>query len=273
MQIPVQVREYKAREYQRLKDQVVVVTGAAQGLGEALAIRLAEEGAKVVVGDMNIDGAQAIADKLPEAIACKLNVCDYDSCVALMDAAVAKFGRVDKVVANAGIVRSNAIEDMTYKEFAFVVDVNLNGYFNTAKAAVAQFRKQNGGGVIVQINSKSGKKGSAKNCAYAASKFGGIGLTESLALELAGEGIRVNSICPGNLLNSPLWVNSLYGQYARNQGTTEEAIYEKYKSQVPMKRGCLYEDIENAMVFLLTDDSSYMTGQALNVTGGQQMQP
>ena len=261
------------REFQRLKDQVVVVTGAAQGLGEALAIRLAEEGAKVVVGDMNIEGAQAIADQLPEGIACKLNVCDYDSCVALMDAAVAKYGRVDKVVANAGIVRSNAIEDMTYKEFSFVVDVNLNGYFNTAKAAVAQFRKQGGGGAIVQINSKSGKKGSAKNCAFSASKFGGIGLTESLALELAQEGIRVNSICPGNLLDSPLWVNSLYEQYARNQGTTKEKIREKYINQVPMRRGCQYDDIANAMVFLLSDESSYMTGQALNVTGGQQMQP
>ena len=263
----------QVREFQRLKDQVVVVTGAAQGLGEALAIRLSEDGAKVVVGDMNLEGAQKIADQLTEGFAQKLNVCDYDSCVALMDAAVAKYGRVDKVVANAGVVRSDAIEDMTYKEFSFVVDVNLNGYFNTAKAAVAQFRKQNGGGVIVQINSKSGKKGSAKNCAYSASKFGGIGLTESLALELAQEGIRVNSICPGNLLDSPLWVNSLYEQYARNQGTTKEKIREKYINQVPMRRGCQYDDIANAMVFLLSDESSYMTGQAINVTGGQQMQP
>lgn len=263
----------QTRECQRLKDQVVVVTGAAQGLGEALAIRLSEEGAKVVVGDMNLEGAQAIAAQLKEGFAMKLNVCDYDSCVQLMDAAVEKYGRVDKVVANAGVVRSNPVEDMTYKEFAFVVDVNLNGYFNTAKAAVEKFRAQGGGGVIVQINSKSGKKGSAKNSAYSASKFGGIGLTESLALELAEENIRVNSICPGNLLDSPLWVNSLFEQYARNQGTTKEKIREKYINQVPMRRGCQYDDIANVMVFLLSDESSYMTGQAINVTGGQQMQP
>ena len=261
------------REFPRLKDKVVLITGAAQGLGEALAIRLSEEGAKVVVGDMNLEGAEAVAAQLNDAFAMKLNVTDYDSCEAIVKAAAEKYGRLDMVVANAGVVRSNAIEDMTYKEFAFVVDINLNGYFNTAKAAVAQFRKQNGGGVIVQINSKSGKKGSAKNCAYSASKFGGIGLTESLALELAQEGIRVNSICPGNLLDSPLWVNSLYEQYARNQGTTKEKIREKYINQVPMRRGCQYDDIANAMVFLLSDESSYMTGQAINVTGGQQMQP
>ncbi|MGI6238064.1 MAG: sorbitol-6-phosphate dehydrogenase [Christensenellales bacterium] len=263
----------QVREFQRLKDQVVVVTGAAQGLGEALALRLSEEGAKVVVGDMNLEGAQQIADQLREGFAMKLNVCDYDSCEALIDAAAQKYGRVDKVVANAGVVRSNPIEDMTYRDFSFVVDVNLNGYFNTAKAAVAQFRKQGGGGAIVQINSKSGKKGSAKNSAYAASKFGGIGLTQSLALELAAENIRVNAICPGNLLDSPLWVNSLYEQYARNQNTTKEKIREKYINQVPMRRGCQYEDIANVMVFLLSDESSYMTGQAINVTGGQQMQP
>ena len=261
------------REFPRLKDKVVLITGAAQGLGEALAIRLSEEGAKVVVGDMNLEGAEAVAAQLNDAFAMKLNVTDYDSCEAIVKPAAEKYGRLDMVVANAGVVRSNAIEDMTYKEFAFVVDINLNGYFNTAKAAVAQFRKQNGGGVIVQINSKSGKKGSAKNCAYSASKFGGIGLTESLALELAQEGIRVNSICPGNLLDSPLWVNSLYEQYARNQGTTKEKIREKYINQVPMRRGCQYDDIANAMVFLLSDESSYMTGQAINVTGGQQMQP
>ena len=113
--------------------------------------------------------------------------------------------------------------------------------------------------------------GSAKNSAYAASKFGGIGLTQSLALELATENIRVNALCPGNLLDSPLWVNSLYEQYARNQGITKEEVRQKYIDQVPMKRGCQYDDVANAMVFLLSDDASYMTGQAINVTGGQQM--
>ena len=254
----------------RLQDQVVVITGAAQGLGEALAIRLGEEGAKVVVADLNFEAAQKTAAQLPDAIAVAVDVCKFEDCEKMVQAAVEKWGRLDKLVSNAAILIANPIEDMTYNQFAKVVDVNLNGYFNSCKAAVAAMRKS-GAGAIVQINSKSGKKGSAKNSAYAASKFGGIGLTQSLALELAEEGIRVNSICPGNLLDSPLWVNSLYEQYARNQNTTKEVIREKYINQVPMRRGCQYEDVANLMVFLLSDEASYMTGQALNVTGGQQM--
>ena len=258
------------REYQRLKDKVVIITGAAQGLGEALAHRLDEEGAKVVVADMNIEAAQKVADSLTNAVAIQVNVTDEEQCAAMAKLAKDTFGRVDMLVANAGIVKSGSIDELNYKTFSLVVDVNLNGYFNSCKAVVPYFREQ-GKGVIVQINSKSGKKGSSKNSAYAASQFGGIGLTQSLALELATENIRVNSICPGNMLDSPLWVNSLFKQYAHNQGITEAEVRQKYIDQVPMKRGCQYEDIANAMVFLLSDESSYMTGQGINVTGGQQL--
>lgn len=255
---------------ERLKDQVVIITGAAQGLGEALAQRLDKEGASVLVADMDFESAKRVSAQLRDSVAVQVNVCDPEACDAMAKAAFDKWGRVDKVVANAGIVISGPIETLAYKQFSKVVDVNLNGYFNTCKAVVPYFRKQ-GKGVIVQINSKSGKKGSSKNCAYSASKFGGVGLTQSLALEFAEENIRVNSICPGNLLDSPLWVNSLYEQYARNQGTTKEKVRESYINKVPMKRGCRYEDVANLMVFLLSDESSYMTGQALNVTGGQQL--
>ncbi|MDO4548171.1 MAG: sorbitol-6-phosphate dehydrogenase [Clostridia bacterium] len=255
---------------ERLSNQVVIITGAAQGLGEALAKRLDKEGASVLVADMDFEAAKRVSSSLRDSVAVKVNVCDPDDCDNMAKAAFDKWGRIDKVVANAGIVISGPIETLTYKQFSKVVDVNLNGYFNTCKAVVPYFRKQ-GKGVIVQINSKSGKKGSSKNSAYAASKFGGVGLTQSLALELAEENIRVNSICPGNLLDSPLWVNSLYEQYARNQGTTKEKIRESYINKVPMKRGCQYDDVANLMVFLLSDESSYMTGQALNVTGGQQL--
>jgi sorbitol-6-phosphate 2-dehydrogenase len=153
------------------------------------------------------------------------------------------------------------------------MEVNLLGYFNCAKAAAKVMIPRRKGNII-QINSKSGKKGSYKNSAYAAAKFGGIGLTQSLALEFAEYGIRVNAICPGNLLNSPLWndgPNSLFKQYAKNQGITEEEVRQKYLRQVPLGRSCEYEDIANIMVFLASDEASYMTGQAINVTGGQEM--
>jgi sorbitol-6-phosphate 2-dehydrogenase len=138
----------------------------------------------------------------------------------------------------------------------------------------AKIMKAQRSGVIIQINSKSGKKGSFKNSAYAASKFGGIGLTQSIALELAEYGVRVNAICPGNLLDSPLWndgPNSLFKQYAKKWGISEEEVRQKYIDQVPMKRGCTNADVCNAVVFLSSDQSSYMTGQAINVTGGQEM--
>jgi sorbitol-6-phosphate 2-dehydrogenase len=256
----------------KLKDMVVAITGAAQGLGRALAQRCGEEGAKVVVGDLNLDGAEETASMLKDALAVKIDVTDYQGCEAFAQAAVDKYGRIDVLICNAAVLVSGPIEEFDPQKWKFVVDVNLCGFFNTVKAVVPIMRKQ-GKGSIVQINSKSGKKGSSKNSAYAASKFGGIGLVESLALELAEENIRVNAICPGNMLDSPLWVNSLMKQYARNKGVPESEIKQIYVNMVPMKRGCTYEDVANCMVFLACDDSSYMTGQGINVTGGQQMQP
>jgi sorbitol-6-phosphate 2-dehydrogenase len=151
-----------------------------------------------------------------------------------------------------------------------VTEVNLVGYFLCAKHAARVMKRQQSG-VIIQVNSKSGKKGSYKSSAYAASKFGGIGLTQSIALELAEYGVRANAVCPGNLLDSPLWVDSLYAQYAKKWGITEEEVRQKYIDQVPMKRGCTYDDVTNVIVFLASDQAGYMTGQAINVTGGQEM--
>ena len=253
-----------------LKGKVAVVTGASQGLGEALAKRLDKEGCKVAVCDINYDGAKNVADQLSDSIALAVDVTKFDQLEEAAKAVIAKWGTVDILVSNAAIVKSGDIFSLSPEAFKLVTDINLNGYFNTVKA-FAPIMLEKKCGSIIQINSKSGKKGSYKNGAYAGSKFGGVGLTQSLALEFAESGVRVNSICPGNLLNSPLWVNSLFKQYAQNQNTTEEKIREKYINQVPMKRSCEYIDIENVMVFLASDYSSYMTGQAINVTGGQQM--
>lgn len=253
----------------QLSEKIAVVTGGGQGLGEALCRRLAAEGCTVVVCDINMEAASRVADEI-RGMAVRMDVTNPEECLAMADVVIERYGRIDYLVCNAAIVISGAVEEMDPARWRKVIDVNLCGYYNTVWA-VAPRMKQGGGGSIVQINSKSGKKGSFKNSAYAASKFGGIGLTQSLALEFAQDGIRVNAICPGNLLDSPLWVNSLYKQYAKNQGITEEEVRQKYINQVPMKRGCRYEDIENVLVFLLSDAASYMTGQAINVTGGQQM--
>jgi sorbitol-6-phosphate 2-dehydrogenase len=257
-------------ECRPLTNQIAIVTGSGQGLGEALAKRLNDEGAKVVVADINLESAKKVAATLKDSIAVKVDVTDYEQCEDMVTKTMEKYGRIDLLVCNAAILIAKAIDEFPANEWKKVIDVNLVGYFNCAKAVVPIMKKQNRGNII-QINSKSGKKGSAKNSAYATGKFGGIGLTQSLALELAPYNIRVNAICPGNLLDSPLWVNSLYEQYARNQGITKEEVRQKYLNQVPLKRGCKYEDVANVMVFLASDQANYMTGQAINVTGGQEM--
>jgi sorbitol-6-phosphate 2-dehydrogenase len=260
---------------QPLLDQIAIVTGAAQGLGAAIARRLAEEGAHVVVADLNADGAQRTAAEIAAAtgrqtLAVAVDVTQEDQIEALVQRAVAAYGGLDLMVANAGIVLSGPVEEFDYARWRKVIDVNLNGFFLCAKHAARVMIPQRRGN-IVQINSKSGKKGSYKNSAYAASKFGGIGLVQSIALELAEYGVRVNAVCPGNLLDSPLWVESLYGQYAARLGISEAEVRQRYVDQVPMRRGCTYQDVTNVIVFLASDQSSYMTGQAINVTGGQEM--
>lgn len=261
-----------------LTDRVALVTGGAQGLGQAICLRLAHEGCHVAVADIKLAQAEATADLVTQetgrrAIAVLMDVTDEASVAAGFARCLAEFGRLDILVANAGILISGAVTDFPAEKWRAVMNVDLFGYFLAAKEAAKIMAAQKSG-VIIQINSKSGKKGSYKNSAYAASKFGGIGLTQSLALELAEQGVRVNAICPGNMLDSPLWTegpNALFKQYARNQGITEEQVRQKYIDQVPMKRGCTYDDVCNVLVFLASDQSSYMTGQAINVTGGQEM--
>ena len=258
-----------------LRGKTAIVTGAAQGLGEALAERLAEEGCTVGVVDINAEGAKSVADRLAstygvEAFSSKMDVTDETEVEAVFGDFVKRFGKLDILISNAGILISGGVTEFSVDKWRKVIDINLVGYFICARAAAAIMEQQRSG-VIIQISSKSGKKGSFKNSAYAASKFGGIGLTQSLALEMAPFGVRVNAICPGNFLEGTLWQQSLFEQYARNLGLTVEQVRQKYVDQVPLGRGCEYDDVADVMVFLASDHSSYMTGQALNVTGGQEM--
>jgi len=261
-----------------LQNRIALVTGGAQGLGQAICERLAREGCHVAVADLNEEKAVQTAENISattdrRAIAIKVDVSDEAQVQAMVDRTVQEFGRLDILVANAGILIAEDITEFPAEKWRAVMNVNLFGYFLCAKYASRVMKAQEKG-VILEINSKSGKKGSFKNSAYAATKFGGIGLTQSIALDLAEFGVRVNAICPGNLLDSPLWnegPNALFKQYARNRGISEEEVRQIYVNQVPMKRGCTYEDVCNVVVFLASDQASYMTGQAINVTGGQEM--
>lgn len=259
----------------RLEGKAALITGAAQGLGEALARRLALEGCDVALADISGEKAEAAAasiaaDTKRRALGIRADVTDPASCGAMVDRAVQTFGKLDILIANAGILKAGDIAEFDPSDWKRVIDVNLCGYFVSAQAAAKAMIPQKSG-CIVQINSKSGKKGSFRNSAYAASKFGGIGLTQSIALDLAPHGIRVNAVCPGNLLDGTLWQDSLFAQYAQTQGLTKEEVRAKYESQVPLGRSATYEDVCGVVVFLCSEDASYMTGQAINVTGGQEM--
>lgn len=259
----------------QLQNRIALVTGGGQGLGQAICQRLAAEGCHVVVADLNGQAATATAAAIAastdrQTLAVKVDVTDEAQVEAIVAQTLQKFGRLDILVANAGILIGAEITEFPTEKWRAVMNVNLFGYFVTAKHAARPMKAQKSG-VIIQINSKSGKKGSFKNSAYAASKFGGIGLTQSIALDLAEYGVRVNAVCPGNLLDSPLWLDSLYSQFAKKWGISEAEVRQKYIEQVPMKRGCTYEDVCNVVVFLASDQSGYMTGQAINVTGGQEM--
>jgi sorbitol-6-phosphate 2-dehydrogenase len=258
-----------------LKGRTAIVTGGGQGLGEAICHRLAESGVLVTVGDINRNNALHVAEQLTArygtpSLAVEADVTSEKDIERIVGRTFDEYNRLDIMVSNAGIVIAGEISEFPFEDFRKVIEVNLLGYFLCAKHA-ARVMKPRRSGVIVQINSKSGKKGSFKNAAYASSKFGGIGLTQSIALDLAPYNIRVNAICPGNLLDSPLWVDSLYRQYAEKWGITEDEVRRRYTEQVPLKRGCSYDDVTSLLLFLVSDGASYMTGQSINVTGGQEM--
>jgi sorbitol-6-phosphate 2-dehydrogenase len=265
-----------------LQGKTAIVTGGAQGLGQAISQRLAKEGCNVVIADVNEAGVNATAVAIAKemggrVLGTKVDVTQEADVQGLFERTVKEFGRVDIVVANAAILIAEPIADADAEKWRAVMNVNLFGYFLTTKHA-CRVMKQQDAGSIININSKSGKKGSAANSAYAATKFGGVGHTQSVALEMAPYNIRCNAICPGNLLDSPLWNHpdkGLFVQYLRAGkvpgAKNVEDVRKYYINQVPMKRGCTYEDVCNAVVFLASDQSSYITGIALSVTGGQEM--
>lgn len=266
----------------RIGGKIAVVTGGAQGFGFGLAEYLYGEGACIVVADLNEEVGKKAAESLGErACFVKVDVSSEESVENLVIETVKKFGGLDLFIANAGVAKAGALPEMTTSVFDFVTKVNYNGYFNCAKYASeimkAQFEADNTlWHDIVQINSKSGLAGSKNNFAYAGSKFGGIGLTQSFALELVEYQIKVNSICPGNFYDGPLWSDpekGLFVQYL-NAGKvpgakTVEDVKAFYLSKSPIRRGCLPSDVAKAVLYCV--EQCYETGQAIPVSGGQVM--
>jgi len=271
----------------RLAGKIAVITGGAQGIGRGIAFELAEEGAYIMVADINAAGAEKTAADLREkygaksAEALQVDVTDEESVKRLVEETTLAFGGVDVFIANAGILHAGGLREMTADKFEQVAKVNYAGYFLCVKHASEPMRLQREYSAgytsdIIEINSKSGLTGSSKNFAYAGSKFGGIGLTQSFALELIEFGVKVNAVCPGNFFDGPLWSDperGLFRQYldaGKAPGAKTVAdVREFYEAKVPMRRGCTAKDIALACIYAV--EQQYETGQAIPVTGGQVM--
>jgi len=241
----------------------------------------------VVVADLNEETGNKFIASLQapgfknKALFVRTDVADPESVKNLIERAVAEFGGLDLIVSNAGVLKAGGLDEMDPEIFSKTTSINYSGYFYCAKYASEVMKIQNLERPdhftdIIQINSKSGLRGSNKNFAYAGAKFGGIGLTQSFALELAPFRIKVNSICPGNFYEGPLWAdprNGLFVQYIKTGkvpgAKTIDDVKKFYEDQVPMKRGCRLEDVIKAMLYII--DQEYETGQAVPVTGGQVM--
>ena len=271
----------------KLANRTAIVTGGAQGFGAGIAESLAGLNMNVVVADLNETTGVALTNRLAQKknsgriIFRKTDVSDPVSVKELVSHTVSEFGGLDLMISNAGILKAGGLDEIEPEVFSRTTDINYNGFFYCAKYAseimkIQNIEKPGYFTDIIQINSKSGLRGSNRNFAYAGTKFGGIGLTQSFALELAPYRIKVNAICPGNFYEGPLWsdpVNGLFVQYLKAGkvpgAKTIDDVRKFYEDQVPLKRGCRLEDLVRALLYIV--DQEYETGQAVPVTGGQVM--
>ncbi|OQB13263.1 MAG: Sorbitol-6-phosphate 2-dehydrogenase [Firmicutes bacterium ADurb.Bin193] len=271
----------------RLSGKIAIVTGSAQGFGHGIAEEMLKNGAYVVIADLNFDLAQKVSDDFNQkygrgrTLAVKVDVGDDTSVSDMVKATVKAYGGLDILISNAGVLKAGSLEEMDTKTFEFVTRINYTAYFLCVKYASEVMKiqheyKKDYYMDIIQINSKSGLEGSNKNFAYAGGKFGGIGLTQSFALELVPYNIKVNSICPGNFFDGPLWSDPEKGLFVQYLNTgkvpgakTVDDVKRFYESKVPMGRGCECEDVAKAIYYIV--EQKYETGQAVPVTGGQVM--
>lgn len=248
-----------------------LITGAAGSIGKGIAARLIQEGAKVFITDLDQANLDRICSELGES--CQGKAADVTSPQQVREvvkAAADAFGRIDVLVNVAGTVgQGGKVEEMSVENWDQVFAVNCTGTFLFTKEVVP-IMKRGGRGSIVNFSSKSGKTGSALMSAYSAAKAAVIGFTQALAFELAGDRIRVNCVCPGITADTGVWAN-VSADYVRTMDLPKEEVVKKFTSKVPLGRLAKVEDVVNVTCFLASDRADYMTGQAINITGGREM--
>jgi len=253
----------------RLQNKVTIVTGGASGIGKAIAEGFASEGTKVAIADLNLEAATATAEKIgPTAIAVKVDVGNMESAKAMAKQVEADLGPVDILVNNAGVSYISPFHECSEELWDKTIRINLKGAFNCCRAVINDMLARKTG-VILNMSSQSGKAGNSQYTAYCASKFAIIGLSQSLAVEYAGSGIRVNALCPG-VVFTPLW-DKMVVDYAKKRNMKPEDVKPYFESKIPMGRLCSEEDVTKAAIFLASEEASYITGQSINLSGGTVM--
>ncbi len=257
-----------------LKDTVAIITGGARGIGRGIALELAKAGANIVVADLPVvqddadETCKLVEAEGTQAISVQTDVRDEAQCQAMAQAAVDKFGQIDILVNNAGVVSVAAVVAMSKEEWERVLSVNLTGTFLASKSVIPHL-VQRDAGRIINLSSFAGLKGAPGLAHYSATKFGVIGFTQSLALELAASNVTVNAICPGEV-DSAMWRESLLPALGGAEPEAQQAAWERFiQERIPLGRPQTVEDIGQATVYLCQADN--VTGETLSVTGGSEI--
>ena len=248
-----------------LKSKTVIITGAGGEIGAKAIEYFCNEGCNVVGSDMNLEGVQKAAEG-KNAIAVQTDVTNYEDCQKLVKAALDTYGRIDVLLCNAGIMILGELDKQPVSAFTKIIDVNIMGAFNLIKAAEPYLQDN---GAIVITSSKAGKRAISGYTAYVSSKTAHFGLAQSVAYELGHRGIRVNCVCPGDLVSGAMWKRDLLDGLSAKMGVTIPELMEIRSKESPLGRYCYSDDICKAMVFLAdSDKSGYITAQDIDVTGG-----
>ncbi|TFG04729.1 MAG: SDR family oxidoreductase [Promethearchaeota archaeon] len=253
----------------KVKGKVVVLTGAASGIGRTTAVLFAKEGAKLVLSDTDISGGeetlQMVKKYQQDALFIKCDVSKGNDVKEMVSTTLKKYGRIDVLINNAGVVRVGQIEEMLEEEYDLLLSVNLKGVYFGCHYAVPTFKKQRSG-IIINVASVAGHIGQVNHALYCSTKHGVRGMTKALALDLAPYGVRVNSISPG-ATDTPMLVSDVTKQ-AKDRGVDYETVKKEFEEEGVLGRWASPEEISAGILFLASEDSSYMTGADLLLDGG-----